>query len=42
MTPTTLCYVLALLSFAFAAFGVQARVSFRDLGYALLVLSLLV
>lgn len=32
-----ICIVLALICFLFAAFGVVARVGWRDLGFAFLV-----
>jgi hypothetical protein len=41
LSADALCYLAALACFLCAAFGVSARVSWRDLGYACLVLSLL-
>jgi hypothetical protein len=41
MAPRLICLVLALVCFVLAAFGVP-KVSWRDLGYAFVVLSFLV
>ena len=39
ITASVICLVLAFVCFLLAAFGVSARVSWRDLGYACVVLA---
>lgn len=42
MSITVLLYVLALVCFLLAAFGARPAISFRDLAFAFLTLSLIV
>jgi hypothetical protein len=41
LTASLICLILAFVCFLLAAFGVSARVSWRDLGYACVVLALI-
>jgi hypothetical protein len=41
ITPSLICLILAFVFFLLAAFQVSAKVSWRDLGYACVVLAVL-
>lgn len=42
LTTFIICLIIAFICFLLAAFGVQARVGFRDLGYAAVTLAVIV